>query len=354
MKKVYKNILKFVIFMSIVFSLLVVLGKLFTPKWISGDNQGQIYTIKGFYEMPKNTIDVLFMGDSSIYKSVSPMQIYESIGVSSYNYSVSSARLYMMYYQLQEILKYQTPKVIFVDTLTFFYETKEEETERRKSFDYLKFGTAKINMINDDVFESNFDDIVSYYFPLLRYHSRWNEIRIKDIKDLTRSHYSINKGFVMSSGVKENKSGYDYMKPNDRKVSMQKYVKKYFYNIIDLCKEKNIDLVFLGIPDNRAWNYESSVLMNELAKETDTKFLDLNDGKKYPVDWKTDSEDGGMHFNILGAQKITNYVTEYIKENYKLEDIRNNPKYSRWKKDLKIYNKRKRDTIIELEKNMKK
>ena len=350
MKQVYKNILKFVIFMSIVFFLIIKLGTLFTPKWSYDDTQGQIHTIKGFYALPKNSIDVLFMGDSSIYKSVSPMQIYESTHIKSYNYSVSSARLYMMYYQLLDILEYQHPKVVFIDTLTFFYDTKESESERRKSFDYLRFSKYKQQMIHDEVFESNFDDIVSYYFPLLRYHSRWNEIRPKDIKDLFREYYSINKGFVMTSASKENKNGYKYMEPDNRNVKMQDYVKKYFYKIIDLCKEENIDIVFLGIPDTRAWNYESSVLMNKLATETGTKFLDLNDKEKYPVDWSIDSEDGGMHFNILGAQKITNYVTDYIKENYNIESKED----KQWNQDLEKYNKRKDKTIKELYKGLNK
>ncbi len=352
MKQTYKNILKFTIFMFIVFGLIIKLGELFTPKWTNGENQGQIYTIKGFYEMPKNSIDILFMGDSSIYKSVSPMQIYENLGIKSYNYSVSSARLYMMYYQLQDVLKYQKPKVLFVDTLTFFYDTKEIESERRKSFDYLKFSSIKEKMIHDDVFESSFDDKVSYYFPLLRYHSRWNEIRPKDIADLTKSHYSINKGFVMTSGVQPNTSGYDYMIPNNRKVEMQDYVKKYFYQIVDLCKEENIDLVFLGIPDKRAWNYESSVLMNELAKETNTKFFDLNDKDKYPVDWNIDSEDGGMHFNISGAIKITDYVSKYIDDNYNFSNCRKEKECENYEKDLKVYNKRKRDALRQLNRNI--
>ena len=205
-------------------------------------------------------------------------------------------------------------------------------------------------MIHDEVFESDFDDIVSYYFPLLRYHSRWSEIRPKDIKDLNKKYWSINKGFVMTSVSVPNKTGYDYMNPNNRDVKMQDYVKKYFYKVVDLCKEKGIDLVFIGIPDKRAWNYESSVLMQKLANETGTKFLDLNDKEKYPVDWNIDSEDGGMHFNILGAQKITEYVTNYIKENYSLESYDDEV----WNKDLIKYNERKEETIDQLYKGLNK
>lgn len=349
MKQTYKNILKFTIFMSIVFFLIIKLGYLFTPKWTNGKSQGQIYTIKGFYQIPVNSIDILFLGDSSIYKSISPMEIYESTYIKSYNYSVSSARLYMMYYQLQDILKYQKPKVIFIDTLTFFYEEKEEETERRKSFDYLKFSKTKYEMINDPVFEANFDDKISYYFPLFRYHSRWQEIKIKDILNINKNYYPINKGYVMTSNIKPNKDQYKYMNPQNRKVKMKDYVKKYFYKMINLCKDNNIDLIFLGIPDKRAWNYESSKLMEELSKETNTIFLDLNDKDKYPINWETDTEDGGMHLNILGAEKITKYVTEYIVSNYTFD----NKKDKKWDEDLKKYKEAKKELLNEINKKYK-
>lgn len=352
MKQIYKNIIKFIVFMSIVFALLIILGRVFVPKWTEGEKQGQIYTILGFYEIPDDSIDVLFMGDSSIYKSVSPMQIYEKSGITSYNYSVSSARLYMMYYHLQEVLKTQKPKVVFIDTLTFFYDSKEIEPERRKSFDYLKLSGVKVKMIHDKVFESDFIDIVSYYLPILRYHGRWNELRSKDFIELTRDHYSVTKGYLISDDYKPNVNGYDYMNPDNRNVVMQDYVKEYFYKIIDLCKENNIDVVFLGIPDRRAWNYESSVLMQQLADETNTKFLDLNDKDKYPVDWNTDSEDGGMHFNISGAMKITDYVNDYLIDNYDLPDHRNDSKYDMWNEDLKIYNQRRDKMLKELDRNI--
>ena len=51
-----------------------------------------------------------------------------------------------------------------------------------------------------------------------------------------------------------------------------------------------------------------------------------------------------MHFNILGAQKITNYVTDYIKENYNIESKED----KQWNQDLEKYNKRKDKTIKEL------
>lgn len=344
MKKNIAIIVRIIIFFTIFFFGLVILSRIFTPKWsnnIKVNNkkieQGQIYTIKGFYELDKNSIDVLFLGDSSIYKGISPMEIYEETGITSYNYSISSARIYMLYYIFKDSLKYQKPKLVVMDTLTLFYKNKEKEPERRKSFDYMHFSKEKYEMINSYVFENDFEDKLSYIFPIFRYHSRWNDLNQKDITSLMKKYDSINKGFVMSNKMKANLDGWDYMEPNNRKVEMQSYVEEYFEKFVKLCEEENIELVLLGIPDKRAWNYESNEKMKELALKYNKKYLDMNNSD-YNLNWNTDTGDGGVHLNILGAEKLTKEFTKFLKENYNFEDKRNNKEYSKWNDDLKKYN----------------
>ena len=64
MKKLFIFI-RLVVFFTIMFALIIVLGKVFTPKWKNGTlskMDGQDYTINGYYELPKNSIDVLKQG----------------------------------------------------------------------------------------------------------------------------------------------------------------------------------------------------------------------------------------------------------------------------------------------------
>ena len=338
MKKTISNIVKLIVFLSITVFLIIVLGKAFTPTGWKDNYQGQIYTIKGIEEIPNNSIDVLFLGASSFQKSISPMQVYEETGISSYNYSISSARIYMMYYFLQDILKTQKPKVVMVDIITLFYKSREEETEQRKSFDYNDLDLIKLKMINDDVFDTTFEEKASYIFPLLRYHSRWDELKIREVKDSFARYESNTRGFLMSNKLKSNHKGWSYMQPSDKKVFMQDYVSEYFYKFVELCKKNDIEVVFVGIPDVRAWNYASSKEMAKLAKETNTVFLDLNDEVKCPLDWLTDTEDGGYHMNIKGAQKITHAISKFFNENYKFNREQTLEERNYWNKNLIIYN----------------
>lgn len=347
--------IRLVVFFTIFFVILNVLSIIFTPKWKNGAhvNNSQAYTIRGFYELPKNSIDVLFLGNSSIYKSISPMQIYEDTGIVSYNYSISSARVYMFYYLLKDSLKYQSPKVVVVDPLTFFYQNKSTEPEKRKSFDYLKLGKTKLEMINDPVFENDtFEDKMSLIFPILRYHDRWSDLHLNDLNTVFLNYYSVSKGYIISDKIYPNEKGFDYMKKTKVNSKMKDYVFEYFVKLVNLCKENNIELVIAGIPDTRVWSYSNNEAIKEICEEYDVKYLDFNK-EEVGIDWNTDTEDGGMHFNLLGAEKITKYMTKYLTDNYEFKDQRNNKDYSRWNEDLVKFNKVKEKYRESLEDKIK-
>lgn len=343
--------IRLVVFFTMLFFGIVILGKIFTPKWKNGtlsEMDGQDYTINGYYKLPKNSIDVLFLGDSSIFKGVSPMEIYNQTGIASYNYSVSSARIYLLYYILEDAYKYQKPKVIMIDPLTLFYTEKEIEPERRKSFDYMKFSKVKYNMINDNFFEFSLKEKLSYYFPLFRYHSRWNSINISNVKRTFGNYHSITKGYIMSTKINPRTSGFSYMEPSGKKVVMEDYTKKYLDMFVNFCKNNNIDLVFLGIPDTRAWGYEENEATKKIVNEYGIKYLDLNNDS-YGLDFTTDTEDKGVHFNLKGALKITNEITKYLKNNYDFVDHRSDSNYKMWNDDYIKYEKIKEVRLKELD-----
>lgn len=344
MKKNIINIISFTCFISLTIYLLILVGNILKPEWVYNDYEGQTFTTKGFYEIPKKTIDIVFLGDSSIYKGFSPMEMYNKYGITSYNYGVSSARSYELYYQLKEILKYQKPKVVVLDNLTWFYEEMEVEPEQRKSFDDLKLNFNKMNMISDDVFNTTFFDKISYLFPVFRYHTRWSDFDSTYLDKLQKSYKPVGRGYVFSSNMIPNKNGSKYMKPANRKVSIQPYVMKYIVKTIELCKEENIELILLGMTDQRAWSYEQSIESDKIAEKYNLKFVDLN-RLDWGLNWNTDTEDGGMHLNTYGAMKLSDYISDYFNDNYNFEDRRGDKNYSDWDEDYKIYLKLKNNSL---------
>jgi len=350
--KTLGKIIRFTVFMTIFISLLSLTSKVFTPQWVIKNKQvGQIYTIKGFYEEKKNSIDVLFIGDSNLYKGISPLKLYEDYGIASYNYGVSSARIYTMYHLMQSALEYQKPKIIIMDTATMFYKNMEKEPERRKSFDYMPFSKTKLNMISDKVFENDLEEKLSYIFPIFRYHSRWNEITNDEVIKLARNYHYYTKGYFFTDIIAPQKGDWEHMKENTKALpKMQPYTEEYFKKTIEYCKDHNITLIMLGLPDKRTWKYQDSKSMQEYAEKYGVVFLDLNKDT-YKFNWKTDTSDKpGVHANIYGAEKMTKVVGDYLHTNYDLKDHRGEEEYQSWDKDLKKYQEKRTKAYTKLEK----
>lgn len=330
-----KNLIRFVLFIIIVVFLMLFLGNLFIPRAKVGKKQGQLYTMKGFYDLNKNSLDVLFIGSSSIYKSISPMEIWDEYGVSSYDYTIPSTRIYMEYYFLKDALRSQKPKVVFLDINTAFYKKKETEPARRKSFDYMNFSPVKVEMLNDDIFDYTFEDKVSILFPLLRYHDRFTR---PNVYYYFEDYHSITKGFVLDKDYNPINKKFSYMHKEISESVIPDDISKYLLKIVDLCKKNDIDLVLTALPDARSWNNNHSNTFKNFASENGVKFLELN-VEDYDLDWDKDTGDQGIHTNVKGALKTSKYVGKYINDNYNFESHKNDKNYQSWNDDMIEYKK---------------
>ena len=344
MKTNVLNGIKFVVFITIVLNLMSIVGEVLIPE--NGDKrfQGLTYTIKGYEKLPKNSLDVLFVGDSSLLRSVSPMEIWDKEGIASYNYSVSSVRMYGIYYFVKETLKTQKPKVVVIDPVTVFYHYEPIEELQRIQADYLKNDLVKLEMVNDEHFKNDFLDKVSYFYPILRYHSRWKEFEFSEFEKLTRDYSSISRGFIMSYAVKPNKIGNTYMDKEEENVEFKDDADEYILKINELCKKNNAKLLILGLQDVRVWNNSRAEKMKQFAEENNIDLVDLNT-IDYGINWDEDTKDEGIHLNILGALKTSDYVATYLKDNYNLPDHRGEADYEFWNDDYKEY-KTYRDKFI--------
>ena len=61
----------------------------------NGEHSGFIYRdAKGIIAEKENTVDVVFLGDSEVYSSISPMQLWEEQGFTSYDCSTGGQLLF--------------------------------------------------------------------------------------------------------------------------------------------------------------------------------------------------------------------------------------------------------------------
>ena len=76
------------------------------------------------------------------------------------------------------------------------------------------------------------------------------------------------------------------------------------------------------------WSLPRHKSVEKLASKLDIQFLDVLYDTDVDIDWDHDSQDGGRHLNILGAEKVSKFLGEYICDNYDIP-THNNQSYDR-------------------------
>ena len=333
MKDKIIKIIKVIVFLVLLFALLKLLSGIFVPK-ISQE----IHTVKSFYTEPENSLDVVFLGDSAVYRGISPIALWDNYGITSYTYATSAERIWTTYYTLQEVLKYQTPKLIVLNTEGIYINKEQGETFFRLSMDNKKDSIVKFKAVTDPIYNNDFFDVVSFAFPILRFHDRWENITKKDFTSLNKDTHHYAKGYGLTTGIKANKKYVNYFEYTDKETPISENNLSYLNKIVDLCKENNIPILFVSIPNAETWNYPKHNSFVKYTSEKKLPYLDLNVyQEKYGLDWNTDTCDGGAHLNVYGAEKVTMYLGEYLTTNFEFTDHREDESYSKWWEDSKEY-----------------
>jgi hypothetical protein len=325
-----KKVIKIGVFIAIVIWGINYLSYVFTPK---GSN---FNILKGYTLLPKNSIDVLFVGDSGIYGDISPMAIYEKYGITSYDYSSSAASNLLAYYMLKEALKTQTPTVVVMDETTIF-GGKETEGMTRLFIDTLPNDDVKKELLNDSNYNFDNEYKLGAYINFFRYHSRWNKIESSDFNSI---NYNLtNKGYQNYTEHKTSKYKNDYMADaNDAIDFTNNYLPESVIKSKELCDSLGIKFLLISVPDATAWSQAKAKRMTNWTNENKIDYFDLNYYlKEMDLNFETDSVDNGMHLNIIGATKVSNYLGSYLLDKYNLPNHQNDPNYQSWNDDLVKY-----------------
>lgn len=154
-----------------------------------------------------------------------------------------------------------------------------------------------------------------------------------------------------SGGIEE--PGADMAESSKKDRTFSEYAMGYLDKLRELCKEKGIQLILMKAPSlSPRWYEEENAQVAEYAKKYDLPYINFYDLlKETGIDFETDTYDGGLHMNLSGADKLSEYLGKILREDYALEDHRNDSKLSEvYGKKLKFYEDMKTAQQKELDK----
>ena len=316
-----KKILIILIFLFIAIFTLRYFAYLYIPKYL-GFNPRLI-------EQIDSSIEVIFVGPSTTHTAISPLNIWNKYGVTSYNLSASAENNMISYYLSKSFITNST-KIIFFD-LTFFYDDL--------------YSAIDINMLYS--WYLDFKDRVNYYklkdniykyallYSLNEFHDRWKSLSSIDF--LNNNFYGIrnlNQGPLKHSpqepiDIKDNLS-YNMLEQN--KI-------KFITELENFAKKNNIIIIYWIRPFTKQYinQYSYFISFEQYAKKHKLNFINFNDSNLInKFDYKKDFIDR-VHLNIYGGEKISNYLIEYAIKNFNLPTHKNDPAYASWNEDYIKY-----------------
>ena len=306
---------------------LVVLGslwllqRLLMPKYMGDIVEGAL--ISEYYKETTDH-DVIFVGDCEVYENFSPITMWEDYGITSYIRGSAQQLIWQSYYLLEETLEYEKPEVVVFNVLSMKYDTPQKEAYNRMTLAGMKWSKSKVDDIRASMMED--EEFADYVFPILRYHSRWQELTSDDFKYLFTRRPVSQSGYYMRIDVKPAQTF-----PKPKKLANYEFGEnswKYLEKMRKLCEEKGIQLILVKAPSlYPAWYDEWEDQIEEYAKTYELpyyNFLDLTD--EVGIDFTKDTYDGGLHLNLSGAEKMGAYFGKILREEFQVPDRRNDEK----------------------------
>lgn len=324
MKSRFFKTLKFLAFCVCLGLLICWINGTFTAKYMYDQREPHTETYKGFYNMNRNTVDVLILGTSHAASGFNPQDFYDEQKLRTYNLASSAQPVWASYYWLEEALKYQKPSVLIFDC-NYLFSNYNDEGAIRKALDNMRFGKTKLDAIDAAVkYDTETEESrISYLFPFIRYHSRWTSLNEWDftwVKGVEEP--SLLKGFWFYPGIALY-DGFEPLPVNDSSGECEEFAETagiYLEKISALCRQNQIQLILVKTPchvftqarHNKVW---------EWADRNQIPFIDFNvqdiyreTGFEFGAGDMDDIGKSNAHANPSGARKMSRYLADYIAE----------------------------------------
>ena len=334
-----KNLVAVITGIVVIVAVLVLLQRLVMPKYMGDVKEGAL--IGEYYDEEKD-FDVVFIGDCEVYENFVPATLWENYGINSYIRGSAQQLIWQSYYLMEETLEYEKPDVIVFNVLSLQYNEPQKEAYNRMTIDGMRWSTSKVECINASMMES--ESFIEYVFPLLRYHDRWSELEQEDFQYLFGTEKVGHNGYYMQVGVvpvdyiPEGKILGDY--------SFGENAMSYLDKMVALCEENDVELVLIKAPSlYPEWYDEWDVQVEAYAEEHDLKYINfLEHTDEIGLDFSTDTYDAGLHLNLYGAVKLTDYFGAWLVEECGLEDRRDEEDLAEsWEVKLEVFYNQKEE-----------
>lgn len=371
MKKAITALLSIGVFLLI----FLLLQRLVTPKYADDVLEG---TFTAEYYEETTPHDVILVGDCEVYENVDPIYLWEHYGITSYIRGNAQQLTWQSYYMLEDTLYHETPKVVIYNVQALTHGTPQREEYNRMTMDGMKWSKTKWEGIKASMCED--ENMIDYIIPMFRYHQRITQLTESDFKYFRENPRHTHNGYYMRIDVlpvsQSDVADIDWLMGDEEEEAVEEdiiedpwaaipeadeqldtartptaassqageefgdYPMEYLDKMRKLCEENNIQLILMKAPSAAPqWYSTDEEQVVEYADKYGLPYINfytLID--QLEIDYETDTYDGGLHMNLSGADKISEYLGSVLTEEYGIKDHRQDEEIAEvYKEKVKRY-----------------
>ncbi len=237
-----KNWMRFSLF-SILFILVF--------SWVNSAVKSGSAVWKSFYQLPHDSLDVLFLGNSHNFATFQPQVIDDILPINSFTVGTSGESIVLSYYELRNILKTQKPKLVVLETFSL------DLTDMQNPAYIFEFLDAYRWDLDRSAVAARFLSLekMPSIFPIFRTRIDWNDPGeffnrlFHPFSQTTDAQIDLQRGFIPDAKVipiEQYLSAHELAQPvNDQPLTENEI---YLDKLYALCKEHNIQLVLTTAP----------------------------------------------------------------------------------------------------------
>lgn len=306
--------------------------------------------VSGFYEEPENSLDAVYFGSSTTYTFWVAPYAFKNYGIAVWPYASNSQPFEAVRYLIEEARKTQ-PDALFIFNINNINPTETSFTANQIHYltDYMPLSWNKVKLTDylTDFGDYSLGDRLEFLFPLIRYHTRWNQLVEKDF------HYTSDgmKGACTSGNFLHSVEPNDPVAIPTGKAPLPSSAQQSLTELLDYCDAEKINILFVSSPQNRTDTERVEQYNTVIEQVTDRGYPMLNMAamrEEIGLNTQTDYYNR-KHTNIHGALKVTDFLAQYLVKEYGFTDKRGEAAYASWEESWKLYQKELAPYVTEAE-----
>lgn len=382
-----KWIIKVVISIGIVVLAFLTMQRLVQPKYSEDIVEGN-FTAE-YYDETTNH-DVILIGDCEVYENIDPIYLWSHYGITSYIRGNAQQLTWQSYYMLEDTLRTETPKAVIYNVQALVYDKPQKEEYNRMTFDGMRWSTTKWKAVRTSMCDE--EQFADYLFPLFRYHSRITELTRDDFRYFWKRPKVAHNGYYMRTDVlpvsesdvadpswllgdEAEEEGEDEEEIEDPWADIEgaqleeeeensfvadtrkgepfgSLPMEYLDKMRLLCEGKGIRLILMKAPSLAPEWYDSdNQQVLDYAEKYDLPYINFYELlEETNIDYETDTYDGGLHMNLSGADKLSEYLGKVLTGEFDIPDHRGETVYDEvYKEKQQFYEDMKKQQQKEIE-----